>query len=415
MKILATILFMSFNLQAQVPQDWITPVESFHNEVSELPQTSKESFQQIVNVHDEILSKNSFNKPNLRLDRFDVEVGVNAKGDVGVLALGAQSAIEFIWTRKTNNTKTEITETVEIATDDQEIIFQELENRIQHFIDFQKIGPKKRMKIIKLLRQDAFNIGILIREMATMPRIGDWYVDGFFKIYTFSASGNILTMIEGSADKRIRFRFSFSSIPMRKSEEFELKGSQRFHQVMMKSLNQISRMENPQAKFRLTRARARTEFDHEMDLIFFQASHGYSLQPVYMKVPDQLSLRKAEDFITPDWNTENELTKPFGISEKIVNAVEGQKDREFELSQIRTKFSFRSGVGFWLSTVEKNAVLDLHFLRQRPSGTIITAPNPRTPRLTNIDYRQRLGLSVKIPELGKVRARTSLEHRYRVR
>lgn len=415
MKLLILLIGLTLDAYALVPQDWITASEQLSPAVSELPQDSRQSIQQIMGVHEEVLSAESFSRKNLRLNRFDVEVGVSLGGELGVLAMSGQSAVEFIWARKEKKNEQDVAEVIQLENEDPEMIFRELQTGVDKFIRIKKLSRKKRLKIVRILRRDAVKIGKLVKEMTIMPRVGDWYVDSFLKIYTFSSSGKILSVLEGHSDKRIRFRFSFSAIPLKKAEKSELVGSQHFHYKLLSALNMISRMENPEAKFRLGRARARTELNHTLNLLFFETSQGHTIQPEYKKVPPEFSQLWGEDFSIPE-DQQNLLVKPFSISEKIVQSSEGKAGRDFELSQIRTKFSFNTETGFWLSTIEKSSVFELHFLRQDPTPKNVTfQTRSRTPRLIRTDYRQRLGLRLSIPELGKVRVRASVEHRYRVK
>jgi hypothetical protein len=363
--ILITLLtFITSLSHAVLPQDWLNDGErkGLHSQVSPMEEKDVLTFNHILEGHESLLEKEAFRLPNWRVDRFDVELGVNLKGEFGVLATSGQAAVEVIWQRKQRPKDEDTTQDLHIATDDPKVIESELYERIHAFINLEKLSQRKRKKIIKILRQDAMKISTMIREMATMPRVGDWYVAGFFKIYTFSAKGDILAAEVGH-DKRIRFRFSFTGIPLQKTETDNLKGSQHFHLQLMRSLDFISRLEDPQATLRLRRVRARIEFEKELDLIVFSTSAGYSLQPFYLKVPDEQRLPGPVRLLPPT-HEETFLLKPFSIGNQLTKAVRSERDSNFELSQLRAKFSWRLGGGFSLATLEKNSVLEFHFARR---------------------------------------------------
>jgi hypothetical protein len=49
------------------------------------------------------------------------------------------------------------------------------------------------------------------------------------------------------------------------------------------------------------------------------------------------------------------------------------------------------------------------------TAPLFAAHEARPAVLTNVDYRNRMALSVKVPEMGKFRVRASFERRYRVK
>lgn len=329
-----------------------------------------ESLKTIVSTHQELISTR-YARPSSKwvLDRLDVEVGLNASGEIGIIGAAGESAMELIWERDEKNLKNNISNepeelSLEVTSDDPDKIFNGLKDQILTFLNDRSLSSRTRRNILRELRKDAEKIGLFVREIQTMPRIGDWYVDGFFKTYFFNIRGNILPGIQLGYDKRVRFRFSFSGIPLMKNESDKLSNIQKFHAKFMRGLQKISSSENPEADFRLTRVWARTEVTTSFNAIILQIGGGKAFQTVYRKVPES-SLSTVETILAEIQGEAENFEAVQIASDKLLSPLAPSGDSTFPLSQVRLKFSWELGAGFDLAEVNKNSIVEFHFFRSK--------------------------------------------------
>jgi hypothetical protein len=314
------------------------------------------------------VQENLVEKMNLRhakqgweLARLDVELALSASGELGLVGAGAQGAVELIWERKQTN-KDE-GETAIIASHDPRVIFQSLKQRVLEELASERMTRRQKRRIFKLLKRDAAEVGRMITELQTMPRVADWYVDGFFKTYYLSKSFGISEIAEVEYDKRIRFRFVFAG-PLQRQDIGELSLKQKAHRQVMLMLQGVSNLESTDDKFELSRVWLRSDVTLEKDFILFSTGVGKGFQTVYRRVPPS-QRTGTSDFVEPA-----ALGKVVGklgsFPAGFLRSLKPIKTRQTDipLSQLRFKFEWSVDSGFSLLSAEKSQVLDLQYFRK---------------------------------------------------
>lgn len=333
-----------------------------------LSPNAPDTLNTIIQTHNELIERKFKGKgpSKWHLDRLDLEVGLNAGGELGILGISAESAVELIWEREEiKNQKfflQPVDVTLNISTDSPEIIFSDLKSQILSFLNDRSLSSRTKRKILKELKKDSEKIGLFVRELQTMPRVGDWYIDGFVKTYFFNVRGNILPSVQLGYDKRVRFRFTFTDIPLAKTVEVNLSKIQKFHAKFMRGLNKVSLSEDPESHYRLSRVWARTEVTSQFDAIIFQVGGGNAFQTVYRKVPR--SFLTPPESLIPSLSEESEnFENVVSASRKLLSPLIPSQHSSFPLSQVRLKFSWELGAGFNIADINKNSVLEFHYFR----------------------------------------------------
>lgn len=293
-----------------------------------------------------------------RLSRLDVEVGVSAKGDIGILGTTGNAAVELIWERRAPALREE---NVTVNADFRHAgdIFQQLRDQILPVFGNDAMKPRIRRELEKVLRRDAEKISRFAEDLVTLPRIRDWYVAGFNKMYYFGVDGKILPGLEAGYDRRIRVRFAVSGLPHRKKDLEVLGHSQKTHVAIMEMLHDLGRFSSSADRFELRRAWVRFDLNKELDLILFKVSKGGGFLIDYRRVPAEM--RDVELRLTPKLDPALEVPQKFAGSFGSFLAPKAEGD--FPLNQIRYKFSGNLSGGFKILTLEKTASIELHYLR----------------------------------------------------
>lgn len=321
----------------------------------------------IATRHGEIISS-KLNAPygngKLRLDRFDMQVGISASGQIGLLTFSGSPAVEFIWQRNLETLpgddidEEEPTEEVELAVGlaSGEEIFKGMFSEISKFLGEQRL--KKRRKVIRLLRRDAQRISKLVRNLIFMPRIGNWYVGGFFKNYSFSNNLSLGAISLGGS-KRLRFRFRVNRVPYQSDDKLSL--GQKKLKTMMEMFNNYSESSLKFNQFLLKRVFAVHTLEAGLDIGIYSTSASKGVQIEYKKVQDSK--------FVPYSNYNNFVTKisPLKfINEKIISYFDRKTyddTKDLSLHQIRVKYSTSNGIDFALASVEKSSTLEFHYKR----------------------------------------------------
>jgi hypothetical protein len=365
MKLFILACLISTQTMGAIPGDWIRPgfQKGLSTHAGELSREDEASFQKIFDLG-ESLSNNEKKRHHYQLQRLDLEVGVGIEGEFGILAGGGESALELIWEREAVKQIDETEHEIVLAGTDTEEIAAVLEKTVFETLQHRPIRRALRKRMISFLRQDAEKIGLMVQDLLHMPTVGEWYVDGFFKTYYFSARGGILPFLSAGHDSRLRFHFKIARMPWAPQAEAELTSGQKFHHQFMSGLNQLGRLETIDSRFRLERVWDRTEVDKSLNLILFETMAGRGFQVVYRR--NKENLIELEEFQLPNLNHNVFFTRPFVISHKLISAIPSASKGVLQLNQIRTKFSLEAELGIFLSTLGKASTLEMHFFRRRP-------------------------------------------------
>jgi hypothetical protein len=329
----------------------------------------------IADAHGKIISNSlsRFFSDKVKLERFDMQVGVTTSGDVGLLSFSGGAAAEFVWQRNLSEglpgddiddeEPQDEQVDVEVGLVSSNEVYSILYTQLDDFLHFKKIKRKKRRKIIRLLRKDAEKISSLIKDLVLMPRVGNWYVGGFFKNYTFS-TGLSLGAISIGKSKRIRFRFKVKNMPYVLSREDNLSRGQKKLERLMQNFNHLSTRNDIFQQFDLKRVFAIHTLTASLDLAVFSTSFSKGVQIEYKKANDDTSF----DYIGLQNSKLSKAYLPIrALNESIIRHFDKRfySDRSSELSlhQIRLKYSLEAGAGFKVVTVEKASTLEFHYKR----------------------------------------------------
>ncbi len=331
--------------------------------------------QKGIQGHEEILNDllDERDATQYRLDRYDLQFGFTASGEFGVLSAGGEGAIEFIWQRNLDSgdagddidEEEWIERTIEvdwsITPEEIEEAFIRETNRI---VKLSNLRSKVRKRIIRRFRKDAESITRAVKEMVLLPRIGDWYIGGFFQNYNFS-KGFSLGIFSLGHDLRMRFRFKINAVPMLYTSLGDFTKRQRSLRKLMLRFNAMGDSSSSIHKqFKLKRVWAIHDWNFGLSLgaVSFGMSRG--LQIEYKRLDDNLSLpffegRDAEYFkpIQPANFINNKLVSVFDKS-----MVTDTPD-ELSLHQIRVKYTGDLEAGVELVSIGKSETLEFHYKR----------------------------------------------------
>lgn len=323
----------------------------------------------IAETHGEFLSRNlkGFVDGNLRLDRFDMQLGVTASGDVGIMSFAGSSAAEFIWERNEIEESTDDIDEeegvdqaeIEVGMESSDDIYQKLYSELNKFFKFQKFKKRHRKRIIRRLRADAEDISKVIRNLVLMPRVGNWYVGGFFQNYSLSKNFS-LGIVSFGKSKRVRLRFKVNSIPMRRNELGDLTLGQKKLKAAMDIFNSISKRNYLYNQFRFKRVFAVHELGKELDFAVFKSSFTRGVQIEYKKANDEIPY--VASGIIP------KMYAPIrALNQKIIEHFDRKfyddSSDQLSLKQIRLKYSLDKSVGIKLATVETSSTFEFHYKR----------------------------------------------------
>ncbi len=369
MKFLA-FFFLSFELFAfKVPEKW-----------QNLSGGVEESFF-LSNLSDQIQSHNKTLEDLLdevddrkyRLDRYDLQFGLSSEGEFGVLSVGGEGAVEFIWQRNLLDgdagddidEQNWIERTIEVDwTTQSSDIEKSLISETNKIVDLSKLKPRLRKRIIRKFRKDAEKLRKSVKELVLMPRVGDWYIGGFFQNYNFS-KGFSLGIVDLGYDLRIRFRFKVNSIPLlyRSVEDFSRK--QKKLRALMLRFNKMGKSSSGiHHQFRLKRVWAIHDKSFDLDLGLVNLGSTRGLQIEYKRLDDDIAQYYFEEFPS--------ISKGlFSVANAVNNRFVAQFDKkyiedrpnELSLHQIRMKYTGSLEFGIEILTLGKSKTLEFHYKR----------------------------------------------------
>lgn len=404
---LVLILLLSFQVNASdIPLSWLKV-----NPSQNLTATGEEKLNSILNSHKVFLDRLGTRYPNL--DRFDLSLGVNKSGGLGIFSYGKSSTMELIWKRQA----VPLDETVNVEINltpysGEKEIADDLVANLREVLDFKLIRGKVRRRIIKTLYQDASKINRFVQTLYHTPQIGQWYVHSFWRNYYFSTSYGILDNLNLGYSKRVRFRFKLNRTPYVLNST-EQKADNRILTGLLSTFNQVTAMENQEDDFDFYRVWASFDINVGFNLLIFSKSVGKGFL---------VDMRKNNAYTSDQQFSSNFSAKAVShITNKINGFISNRlDDREqiMQLDQVRYMFGISKELDLSLVTVEKAADLNFQFRRKR--ATIIEnkigAPIARAMKsLNQIDYRHRASFSFGLPFINRIRLRPSYEYRYRVR
>ncbi|MDA8793397.1 hypothetical protein N9N67_09130 [Bacteriovoracaceae bacterium] len=320
-------------------------------------------------IHQDLLTLNKI-KPRsnkYKLMRFDIEAGITAKGDVGVLTFAGGAAVEFIWKRNNSLGQYEANSLYEnqyiylpTNASSAEEIQKILKTRIKSFLKVRKFRKKFKRKFNRLIRRDSKKISKLIKNIVHMPRIGNWYIDRFFKSYSFSNNYS-LGIIKFGGSKRIRFRFKIVGVPYLHHDTEKLNFTQQNLKKTMNILNDLGHNNSPLSQFSLYRARVIHDINKKFDIGIASIGSKSALTIEYRELSDDLynfvpNISVQEKFETSEVSNINNF-----VIGQLDNVNFNNKKNSFKLREVRFKYSLDKSLGLKLATINKGSSFNLHY------------------------------------------------------
>jgi hypothetical protein len=322
-----------------------------------------------VRAHEDALTDENLKRTkNLSLDRFDLQFGVSASGDLGILTFAGGSAVEFIWQKNTDNGDLgdDIDEDEEILVDlssypKEDEIYTSLKENITHVFKKMTLKPRFEKRVLRLIRRDANRISKLVNDLMTMPNVGPWYVGGFFKNYSLGLSGGLIKIVNVGYSKRIRFRFKTPRKEYIDHDEQKLSLRQKKMKKLMQRYEQIRQTQTTHF-FKLKRVWAIHTLSKGLDLGVIETSKSKGIQIEY----------KRKEMDTPLWLSESrekdfQLKPVAWLNNRVVNffARRNYDDTPGKLSlhQIRMKYSFEKAGGFKIVEIGQENTFEFHYKR----------------------------------------------------
>lgn len=365
------LLFYLTQAHAQVPLEWLhgKKIKNKNHEV-ETNRALEQRFDQIVTVHDEALRDQRVNAlgPHYQLKRFDVALGVNIGGDIGVMSLGHESTMELIWERPKAQPSTH---EIEVVARDASEVKRQVKDHVLAFLSKYHLSKRKKRRILKRIDEKTFESNKLVKAMRTMPQVGEWQASGFFQEFFFSIEGDLLETLSVGVDTRLRFRYKIVGTPLRHQLPEEMNRIQKSLYQFMDHLGDASDKKSSGSRnFVLSEARVSAEFNLGIDLVLLSGSlgRGYTLEfkrvdfAPDLETADEVVLDVKRELIAAD-----RLDRGIEIAENLVARVDQDRpdaDHGLRLSRISTKFGFDAEVGIFLVSLEKSSVLDLRYHRR---------------------------------------------------
>lgn len=421
------ILILSFLISAfivksasgnDLPQSWLGSSPSM-----DLSFETQNKIGGILTTHDSILERLSQKYQNL--DRFDLSLGVNSSGGIGIFSYGKSSSMEMIWSREDKEAKEPTVAEIEInPLSTEKEIGDDLVRKMEQILDFKRIRGRVKRRIIRTLYNDASKINTFVQTLYNTPQVGNWYVHGFWRNYYFSSSFGILESLNLGYDKRVRFRFKLNRAPYAANYS-RSRVDNRILTGLMNTFNEISANENPDDQFEFYRVWASFDLSTSFDILIFSKSIGKGFL---------VDLRKNNDYYAPKQDGAKIVSSPVSyITNKINDVISNRlndSDKTMQLDQVRYRFGVSKELDLSLISIEKEADLNFQFKRIKNKeisesvekvfnlAEVKPAPlnlNERMKSLNQVDYRHRATFSFGLPFVNRVRLRPSYEYRYKVR
>lgn len=333
-------------------------------QVERLPVDEAE-LNDIYVVNNEMINDHKNPSKKLRLDRFDLQVGLTAAGDLGVLTFSGSSAVELVWLRNFKDKAEDDLadeETIDLEIDpyqSEEDVYKQMYTSINSFFSKIFLKPRFERRVLRKLRKDAFRINSIVNDLSTMPAVDNWYVDGFFQTYGFSVSGSLIDIVKIGYSKRIRFRFKINQDLLLKKSLEELSKKQTKLKKLMHTFEHMRSKQGPE-QFKFYRVRAGHTFGLDLDLglVEISKSRGFVIEYRRLNTPVNELLTK----------TKSTFPKMFsGINHLIARQFSKKQYRDdpdtLSLKQIRIKYGFEPGVGFKILTLSKDSTMEFHYKR----------------------------------------------------
>lgn len=416
------ILFLFISLSAfanDIPFEWIGLENANTINTNRLISLS-EKITNIQETHNTLLDNLGEKYPNL--DRFDLSLGVNSSGSLGIFSFGKSASIEMIWRRKREeriNQDQVITIEITPQMEDDEIANAMIEN-IKEVISFKRIKNRVRKKLVSTLYKDASKINKLTKKVLNTPQVGNWAISGFWRNYYFSSSFGLFDIFTVGYDKRIRFRFNV--INDQKEDSTAGKADKTLVSLMT-LFNQIQAHETNE-KLEFYRVRASVAFSAGFDILVFSKSVGKG----YL-----VEFRKNDNFV--EFPTLEDTKKLSGkivtkVTNKINQIIAKNKliGNVMDFNQVRYNFGISGEIDLNLVSLEKERDISFHFKRRENKEITIDESNKientyvyqeseaksvqKRLQLKQIDYLHRGSVSFGIPFINRIRIRPSYEYRY---
>jgi hypothetical protein len=319
---------------------------------------------EIYEVHQRAINNYKTKKKNLSLARFDLGIGIGAEGDVGLISAGLNSAIELIWQKN----KGKYYEGDDIHDEEIELnysttpedLYKSMKASIDQAVKLDVIKPKIRRKIIRKLKKDAERISLITKNLITMPAIGPWYINGFFKNYHFGLDGSLLSLLSVGYDKRVRFRFKILNTPLKTTEPEELTPGQKKMRKLMMHFEKL-RQRQKQNVFNFKRAWVIHEIGVNLNLLVANVSHSRGIQVEYKRISQDNFIYSNEEVTGGKFNV------PGVLNNLILSIFSNRYYEDIEdtlsLHQVRIKYEANTELDFQVVGLEKESTIQYHYMR----------------------------------------------------
>ena len=403
MKLLIGFLFltqMAFAQMAKVPTEWIESSSSSEssrksfglNQGRDEITSLQEGYQNLIGHKSGMLEKLSGDEEKKwYLQSIKTELGIEAKGGLGIMGAGGEAALELIWIRKKNGAKSFVsfnneiddqgTEAIQISSEmSPEALKAEIEPIVDLALKTSKI--KKRAFLFKNLFNRALEFQKTIAELENAPSMGPWYAYKYQMELGVSVEGHITPFLEVGNALRLRmewWKLKKKEVPLMLTQPTQnLSPNAKFVSAIAQDLSfidqnyfqngfQLNCMKvgvGTSVKGNLVIAKAQANakgsiffLRHEEDVLnqklFPLPFDGYSLQS-----KDQSTIEVRRHQFRQAIRKSSNILSFFAR-----HAPEDEGDKKYELNVIEAEFELFTNGGIGLVTVEGNAGLTLFATR----------------------------------------------------
>ena len=317
------------------------------------------AIESIVAKHSNLIDGLKQNKQR-KLVRFDLQLGISAEGGVGVLTAGGGAATEFIWL-KSKDSDDDLEENGSIASalinPDERQIYQSLKRRLVAFGKENRIKPRFIRRTLRKVKKDAGELSRLAHSLSTIPSIGGWYIDGFFRSYNLGVDFKIPGIVGVGSEKRLRLRFKVAPSPLAPVDPENYNSRQRRVTRLMTNLAKLSAARDIAANWQLTRVRSIHELGVGLDFAVFSVSGSKAVTLEFKRKIESPGLLGD---LGPVWSSVRT------INHSLIDQLEWRdlslRD-DLELAQTRVKFAVGGDLDFQLVTIEREASIEFHYMR----------------------------------------------------
>lgn len=291
-----------------------------------------------------------------QLKRIDLDLSLSSKLGVLLFSKEKEKGIELIWERRKapalpEEDSTEIT--IEAGVSAQATAEQMLPS-VLAVLSEARASSRVRRRVIERLYRDATELTASVQTLARFNRTApSWLVANYFKVYHFSASGELL-FAGTSYDKRLRFRFRTPQLleprPAKSRRQQRLENRLR---RLSEHLARVSAQDRAHHRFVLNRARSVETTTVGVSAGIGDASLGRGLLLEWVPAPQKPSL------FDKHWPSPTLLRQTADALERSI-----PDSGLFELTQIRLKSSREAEVELLFLSASRGRDIEYHYRRR---------------------------------------------------